>query len=109
MRTDTSGMMFNYFCAWKRKAGLVTLGIACTMVGLWVHSEFYVDIVYAGRLELASLRGGLYLMSHSERTFTASEFNSNSATPDKANDPWRQESFQRNWALRFGGFRSAMI
>ena len=44
--------MFNYFRGWKRKAGLVTLVIACLFAAGWLRSHSYIDIV-------ASSAGGM--------------------------------------------------
>ena len=57
--------MREFFNGWRRKAGCVTLVMACGLMGMWVRSCIVIDNVRIPfgnqRLEFATFRGGLYL------------------------------------------------
>ena len=40
--------MFEFFRGWKRKAGVATLVMACTLAAAWVRSLFVTDFVNTG-------------------------------------------------------------
>lgn len=59
--------MRQFFCGWRRKAGVVTLLLACLLAGLWIRTMVVVDrfsfsIGHRAHI-LSSDRGGLWWMS----------------------------------------------
>lgn|GEM_PF-4346999 len=36
----TSNIMCGFFCGWKRKAGIVTLVMACLLAAEWIRTQF---------------------------------------------------------------------
>lgn len=65
--------MHTFFYGWRRKAGCVTLFVACVAMGLWLRSLFIEDTVIFfdgfGHQTLNSLNGSLYWDSQMEWTF----------------------------------------
>ncbi|MDB5344377.1 MAG: hypothetical protein JWP89_2754 [Schlesneria sp.] len=57
--------MREYFFAWQRKIGCVTLAMACVLTGMWVRSFYYCDVFYVGStcgsFQLRSTDGGFNL------------------------------------------------
>ena len=65
--------MHTFFHGWRRKAGVVTLVMACAMMALWVHSiagyvaakvvvndQSYVLMTYHGRFECVTFDRGFH-------------------------------------------------
>jgi hypothetical protein len=55
--------MNDFFCGWRRKAGIVTLVLACVFAGLWARSASDGDVfrmnVFGRKQLLISARGNL--------------------------------------------------
>ncbi len=64
--------MLQFFHGWRRKAGIVTLVMACGLMGMWVRSQFRVDVVlYPGSMrqhEILSMRQTIYWWAWTEVT-----------------------------------------
>lgn len=62
--------MHTFFHGWRRKAGIISLVVACVMTGLWNRSLFVEDLVaFPRRQAFDSLNGNLYWDSGAIFTF----------------------------------------
>ena len=49
--------MKEFFHGWRRKAGVVSLVLACALMGMWLRSHFYRDNIVSGLAGLTSSDG----------------------------------------------------
>jgi hypothetical protein len=52
--------MHTFFYGWRRKAGCVTLVMACVLMGMWMRTTVVADYFSAGAVAFGSARGGIY-------------------------------------------------
>ena len=110
--------MGEFFRGWKRKVGVLTLVMACLLMGSWMRSRIGWDALefFRGSFAIQSDNGHLLLarivINPSGRELKWSSMPGHYWMGPTPNNPWQPIPFAQNkidWSFRWNGFESGDV